>query len=180
MDRVELTSVPANMPLPQALTKFRKETRALVVRQGSKGYLLTASDIANGINNAIEIDLNPALVTVGDIATQMLARQVVAPALPGDMRSASRSFSTQEVTAFRTAFSRGALGNLHLYTIQRIDDLTAIVVTSSERFGAELGETTTICRCVGNPVHTFEKRQLVDPDKCNKPHRVAVVCSQAS
>jgi hypothetical protein len=182
MDRLELASVPAELPLPEALKKFRPNTRALVVRHGGKGYLLTASDIANGMNSAVDIDYDPALVTVGDIATQMLARQVPAPALPAaHTRSASRSFSSQESAAFTKAFDPVIIGaSPQLYTIQHLGDATAIVVTSSERLRAELGETTTICRCVGPKVHTFEKRQLVDPDKCNKPHRVAVVCTRAS
>lgn len=181
MDRLELASVPADTPLPLALTKFRMNTRALVVRRPVGGhFLLTASDIASGINDAIDAKRDPAKVTVGEIEPIEPVRHVAAPSSLRGMPTNSRMITSLERDAFGSVFHAAPQDTGHrLYSIQYADDEKAIVVTASERYGAELGETTTICRCVGNPVHTFEQRQLVEPDKCNKPHGVPVTCSQA-
>lgn len=181
MDRIELASVPGNMPLPLALTKFKANTRALVVhRPVGEPFLLTASDIAAGINDALDANRDPGSVTVAEIEPSVAVRRVAAPPSLAGVFANSRMITSPERDAFESVFHAAPQDADHrLYTIQYVDNQKAIVVTASERYGAELGETTTICRCVGNPVHTFEKRQLVEPDKCNKPHGVAVVCSQA-
>lgn len=187
MQRLALALVPTDMPLDRALTSFRTNTRGLVVENSGRSYLVTASDIADAWNAAVDAGEDPVTVPIGRIHPRHLfvagsplpLRHNLLGGLPiltenGRYNLAGRlpTLTEHETTHFLNVFQ----GEDPQYTVQDIGSDAAIVVTSSEVFADGLQSSVIMCTCVGNPVHRFEHRQLVDPRKCNKPHAVAVNC----
>jgi hypothetical protein len=66
------------------------------------------------------------------------------------------------------------------YVVEEIGPEGAVIVTSSELLAGHLSKSLTICKCAGEPVHSFEPDQVRVPGVCNKPHGKPVTCSQAS
>jgi hypothetical protein len=172
MERLALAHVPADMPLSRAFSSFRKNTRGLVVKHPEGSYLVTAGDIADAWNQAADAGKDPATVPVGSIARKHRYTETHPLPLQRPARAAVKGFAEHEQSHFRTAFQ----GLAAQYTFQYLAPRTAVVVTSTETFADGLQGGVVICTCAGNPVHRFERRQLVDPTHCNKPHGVPVTC----
>ncbi len=177
MERIVLARVAHDTSLTDALKKFRPKTRAIVVTSPDGSYLLTAGDLMDASNDAVDAQQDPAKVPVSravsrhtPITFQLLqASRVIASVGPGNITDDERE-------RFKGAFD--SEGFDRRYLIEQVGSDAAVVVTASERFAHELGGSVVVCTCAGDPVHTFEQRQLKVPGKCNKPHGVDVTCAQ--
>ena len=165
MDFVRLNRVPAHASLVEALDRFRTGTRAVVVEGKDGPYLVTANDIIEACNAAADSGKDPASTPVA-VAPQAGVR-VEMPKIPME------AFEKNLRSNFEREFAPFVPGDLR-YTLRRIDDETDFIVTASETL--QLGQSITICTCVGNPVHRFTQDKLKVPGKCNMPHGVAVNC----
>ena len=189
MDWLVLASVPFDMPLPDAFVSMRANTSAVVVDGPGGPRLVSAGDMMEARNAAVDEGRNPAAIRIGDIASRLLPTE--APVTRRDRLSAGGEFGRMfsdggmtpgERSQFESAFRKapqpphGPDGDEN-YLVQQITPDFAVVVTASERFAATLGASTMICTCAGDPVHTFEPRQLRVPGTCNKPHAKPVTCT---
>jgi len=184
MDTLQLAVVSAETLLPQALNRIRKGTRALVVQSPERPPLMvTAGDIMATWNNALDHQRNPREVQVGTVIPTRWPTRVPMNS-PGSVPPTQFSAGVvvevlgapPPLIEYEGFFDQ----NDDRYAIHQIIGDTATVVTASERYTADLSTAITICRCIGNPVHTFEPRQLVNPNVCNKPHGASVVCTLLS
>jgi hypothetical protein len=183
MDRLVLASVPFDMPVPQALQSIRPRTRAIVVTGPHRARLVTAGDIMEASNIALDADRDPASVKVGEVVSAHVPIKALPLALPRNFKLAGEfgraqfpQLTLEERMHFESAFKESIESSDTRYIIQHLGPDAAVVVTASEYFTAELGDNVTICTCVGDPKHSFEPRQLRVPGKCNKPHGVPVTC----
>lgn len=178
MDVLTVSLAPGDTPLSDALSRIRPGTRALVVhRKDAPPLLITAGDIMAAINDALDGGQKPKKIplhTVSPIHTPMIA-----PGYAGPIRLAgplplgiARSDAQRFLTGYQAFFDE----NDNRYAIHEVGADTALVVTASERVAADLSSAVIICKCAGDPVHTFEPRQLINPGVCNKPHRKKVTC----
>jgi hypothetical protein len=185
MERVVLARVPFDMPLSEALRCVRAGTRAVVVSRHDNPVLVTAGDIMAAMNAALDANKNPVSIRIGDIVpvpadTKPFPRPLnIAPPLNLNLPEAGVPMphlprkSGLERSHFETVFRDQ---DTH-YAIQHLDSGLAVVVTASEHLAMDLGSSVTICSCEGDPVHSFERRQLVKPGICNKPHAKRVTCT---
>jgi len=190
MDRLVLASVPFDLPLPDAFISMRADTSAVVVDGPGRPRLVSAGDMMEARNDAVDEGRDPATIRIGDVASRLLPTKAAPAALPLRVPAGSEfggKFSgagimPDERSHFESAFRKaprlphGPDGDEN-YLVQQITPDFAVVVTASERFAATLGASTMICTCAGDPVHTFEPRQLRVPGTCNKPHAKPVTCT---
>lgn len=169
MDVVRLNRLSAQASLVEALAGLRKGTQAIVVDDEDGPYLVLADDIMKACNDAADSGKDPASTPIA-IARRKDAR-VEMPTIP--MEAFEEAFHKGLLSDFEKAFEPFAPNDVR-YAVRGIDDETAFVVTASE--GLKLGQSVTICTCVGNPVHRFNQSQLRVSGKCNMPHGVAVTC----
>jgi hypothetical protein len=193
VDRLRLAAIPAETPLKGVLAMLLPGTRAAVITGDGAPRLVTAGDILAACNRASD-DENLAGVKVGTVFHTHSPMRVPKPAVkyvsiassagrvpefvPANISLLGQAtivggLGTEERLYFESVFE----GDDHRYAIQHVDGNVAVVVTASERFAADLGESVVICSCIGPTVHSFEKRDLVIPGKCNMLHGVAVNCS---
>lgn len=183
MDRLLLACVPFDTPLPGVFDRFRDSTRALVVSGKPGGdFVVTATDIAERMNVAADAGIDLANVRIGDVKAELPLEPIGWPSpLDGMPAAAAATYLADfERKVFGDLFERGyraTRSESWLYSVRRVSEDTAIVVTASERFAGEFRGNTVICRCAGDPVHTFDRRDLKDPSVCNKPHRKPITCS---
>ena len=178
MDRIVLASVPCKTSLPEALARIHPKTRAIVVVGHGRARLVTAGDIMSAINDALDAGRNPADVNVGQVIPAQVSpnasKSFPVPAGFALCPVGSRiGMTSGEMTKFHDIFA--GFDNRHI--IEQVGDDSATVVTASERFAADLGQTMIICVCEGDPKHSFEPAQLRVPGTCNKPHAVKVTCN---
>jgi hypothetical protein len=165
MDFVRLNRVPAETSLVEAFERLQPGKRAVVVGEEEAPYLVTADDLMEACNKAVENNENPALTPV----TAARGRGAVIETSSVPMEAFEKSLRRH----FEHVFRPFAVDD-DRFTVRRIDDGSSFVVTASEFL--QLGQSITICTCVGNPVHRFNQAQLRVPGKCNMPHGVKVTC----
>lgn len=193
MDRLLLACVPFDMPLPDSFDKFESGTRALVVRGKPGGdFIVTVSGITDRMNAIADTGFDPATARIGDIRPDPALRSVDWPSgLDSAPAAASTSvLSDVERRLFHDHFERAYVATRsyssgpgsragrepRLYSLRHIAENSALVVTASEHHAMDFRGGVVICRCEGDPVHTFDRRELKDPKICNKPHRKRVKC----
>jgi hypothetical protein len=188
MRRIILASVPASTTLAAALDRIPPETRALVVeRPDGRSVVVTAGEIMEAMNSALDSGLDPKGVRVDKVFPPNKTPYAVPMALPSnfslkldkglatqslDLSSEEQDMTPAERSHFAPIFKDGA----QTYVVQHLGPDWAVVVTAKESDGLALTASLTICTCVGDPKHRFEPSQLVVPGKCNKPHGVQVNC----
>jgi hypothetical protein len=166
MDFVRLNRVSADTSLVEALGRLRAGTQAVLVDDEDGPYIVKADDIMEACNEAVDSGKDPASTPVG--VARKTGRPVEMPAVPLE------AFEKELRHYFELEFEPFALNDVR-YTVRRFDDNTHFIATASEAL--ELGQSVTICTCVGYPVHYFNQSKLRVPGKCNKPHGVAVTCT---
>jgi hypothetical protein len=188
MRRIILSSVPPETPLPEALESIHPKTRALVVaRPAGDSNVVTAGDIMEEINRALDSGRDPASVHVDKVVPKARPTKASPVSFPPDVDlPPNLNFAEQNIdpfllvdtitTAERNFFESAFKADDQRYVVQHLGPDWAIVVTASELGARKLCTNLTICTCVGEPKHTFEPGQLVEPGKCNKPHAVKVNC----
>jgi hypothetical protein len=165
MDFVRLNRVPAHVSLVEALARLRAGTRAVVVDDKDGPYLVMADDIMEACNEAADSRKDPASTPIA--VARKTGIRVETPKVPME------AFKKRLRSHFKEVFDYVAPDDVR-YTHRRLDSETDFIVAASATL--QLGQSITICSCVGNPVHRFNQDQLKVPGKCNKPHGVAVTC----
>ncbi len=174
MDRLELARVPDKTSLRSALAKIRPGTRAVVVTGANGHRIVTAGEILAACNDAVDAGRDPASIPVAE------AVAATGPEVAAESRDLLDKRSVLDARIGgddRAAAKRGGPALNHLFSITGVTHDAAVVVTASGRFAANLSGNLEICTCDGDPVHSFERRDLVVPGRCNKPHGVPVTCS---
>jgi hypothetical protein len=163
--RLRLSHVPADTSLVAALDRLLAGTRAVVVDDKKGPRLVTADDIMEACNTAADSGKDPASIPV-TVALKAGA-QVEMPEIPLE------AFERELRHDFERKFAPFVPDDVR-YTMRRIDDETDFIVTASETL--QLGQSITICTCVGNPVHRFNKDRQTTPGKCIMPHGATTTC----
>jgi len=184
MQRIVLGSVKPTLSLPKALDKIRAGTRAVVINDGHGSRIVTAGDIFDAMNDALDAGKDPKSIAIGDVNPTLPRVAVGAPpitktdrfGLPGSLPS----LTLPEEERFRSLLVMTDGDKRPRYVVEEIGPEGAVVVTSSEIFAGHLAQTLTICKCAGKPVHSFEPDQVRVPGVCNMPHGKRVTCSAVS
>jgi hypothetical protein len=139
-------------------------------------------------NAAVDDGTDPAHIKIGHVESRLTPTKPPPVALPvhiplgGELGTiVGFHITAHERSHFEQAFQDAPL-TAHQpalnenYLIQDITSDAAVVVTASEAFSVVLKASFEICSCEGDPVHTFEPRQLKVKGVCNKPHAKPVTC----
>jgi hypothetical protein len=184
MQRVVLGSVKPTLSLPEALDKIRAGTRAVVVSDGHGSRVVTAGDIFEAMNDALDAGKDPKSIEIGDVMPTLLRVALRAPSIAATDRFGPPGswppLTLPEEDHFRSILMTKDGDHRPRYVVEEIGPEGAVIVTSSELFAGHLAKSLTICKCAGEPVHSFEPDQVWLPGVCNKPHGKPVTCGQAS
>lgn len=183
MQRIVLGSVKPTLSLPEALGKIRTGTRAVVVSDGHGSRVVTAGDIFDAMNDALDVGKDPKSIEVGEVKPTLLRVALEAPPITATDRFGPPGswppLTFPEENHFRLLLMAKEGDKRQRYVVEEIGPEGAVVVTSSEDFAGHLAKSLTICKCAGEPVHSFEPDQVRVPGVCNKPHGKRVTCGQA-
>jgi hypothetical protein len=151
---------------------------------GHGSRVITAGDIFEAMNDALDAGKDPKSIEVGEVKPTLSRVALGAPPITETDR-----FGPPGSWPSLTFPEKDRLGPLlmakdddkkHRYLVEEIGPEGAVIVTSSEAFAGHLAKSLTICKCAGEPVHSFEPDQIRVPGVCSKPHGKPVTCSQAS
>lgn len=183
MQRIVLATVKPTASLPEGLKSIRAGTRAVVINDGHGSRMITAGDIFEAMNEALDKGEKPKDVKLAEVKPSQLRIALEAPVIqtidrfgpPGSVPSMT---STEEDHFSAILMTNGA-DDKPRYTVEEIGPASATIVTSSETFADALAKSVTVCKCAGSPIHSFEPHQVRVPGVCNKPHGSKVTCGQA-
>jgi len=183
MQRIVLGRVKPTLSLPQALDKIKAGTRAVVVGDGHGSRVVTAGDIFEAMNEALDAGKDPKSVEIGEVKPTLPRVALGAPPITTTDRfgppGSRPSLTLPEEDRFRSLLMAKDGGKEPRYLVEEIGPEGAVIVTSSEAFAGHLAKSLTICKCAGEPIHSFEPDQVRVPGVCNRPHGKPVTCSQA-
>lgn len=183
MQRIILGHVKPSDSVTDALNNMLGTgTRAVVVSDGHGSRIVTAGDIFDAMNDAIDAGRDPKKIEVGEVKPSLLRVALQSPpilamnrfGLPGSQPP----MTLQEEIHFRSILKTHS--GHDQYVVEEIGPEGAAIVTSSEAFAGHLSKSLMICKCSGEPVHTFEPDQVRVAGVCNKPHGKPVTCGLAS
>jgi hypothetical protein len=184
MQRIVLANVKPTSSLPEALDRMQPGTRAVVVSDGHGSRIITAGDIFEAINDALDAGKNPEDIQVAEVKPTLLRIALEAPGIgvtdrfgrPGSLPS----LALTEQNHFRSILMMDSRKRRQRYIVEEIGPESTAIITSSDTFARGLAKSVTICKCAGDPVHSFEPDQVRVAGVCNKPHGSKVTCDQAS
>jgi hypothetical protein len=189
VDAVLLSRVSPKASLVEALDRIRSGTGGVVVDGDEGPHIVTADAILAAWNKAVDSHpaKNPDAVEVGTIPWE--GRRVPTPSLPrseaagieGHIHGALRE---NEAAGPRIPLEQFGETRWRLeahfrpfgtdsYAVRPLRKRSALVFTAPES-PFKLGQSVTICACVGDPVHRFRQNGAAKPVKCIMPHGVGI------